>query len=157
MSVQCVEPGMMAWRPIRSQYWVISRPMRGEYWYLLDHGAPPTAAPPPSTHHDGDAGVEEHALPVPQVRGAVHQRSANNNIQFQHNTNSTFNCQSYSCERVFSRRPACDSRMLELALSCSVKGQSVCPINKDCLDCNKASQTLEQKLCSEPCYNFGDS
>ena len=60
--------------------------MRGEYyWYLLDHGAPPTAAPPPSTHHDGDAGVEEHPLPVPQVSGAVHQRSANNNL-FSFNT-----------------------------------------------------------------------
>ena len=124
--------------------------MRGEYWHLLDHGAPPTAAPPPSAHHDGDAGVEEHPLPVPQVSGAVHQRSAKYR-------NSASNCQSYSCERVFSRHPACDSRMLELALSCSVQGQSVCPINKNCSDCNKASQTLEQKLCSEPCYNFGDS
>ena len=66
-----------------------------KYWYLLDHGAPPTAAPPPSAHHDGDAGVEEHPLPVPQVRGAVHQRSENNDIQFQHNINSTSNCQSF--------------------------------------------------------------
>ena len=62
--------------------------MRGEYWHLLDHGAPPTAAPPPSTHHDGDAGVEEHPLPVPQVCGTVHQRSANNNL-FSFNTIAT--------------------------------------------------------------------